>query len=246
MGAYGPAEIAGVLAVVAFASSISRVSGFGFGLIVVPVMSLFIKPQEAIIISTVVGLFTSMNQAWWERRNADPEVVHRLFLSACVGMPPGLAVFLFIPEKGLRLVLGVVVMLAAFVLARGFVLPRASKRTDMGIGFLSGVLNTSVSTNGPPLVFLLQARGYEPHMFRGTISRVFFYSNVVSVSLFAWAGKLHGRAVWLALCALPLMYLMQWGSGHLAHHVHGDRFRRLVLALLFLSGVSAVVAAAAK
>ena len=239
-------QIAGVLAVVAFASFVSRLSGFGFGLVVVPVMSLFLKAQDAVIISTLVGLMTSMNQAWMERAHAEIATVRRLFLAACAGMPFGLVVFVFVPEKGLRAVLGVVVVLAAFVLARGFTLQKASMSVDLGLGFLSGLLNTSVSTNGPPLVFLLQARGYEPHAFRGTISRVFFFSNVVSVSMFIGAGKVHTAAALASLLSLPLVYLMQWVGGRVAHHVHGDRFRNLVLVLLFLSGVSAVVAALTK
>ena len=239
-------EMAGVLLVVAFASFMSRLSGFGFGLVVVPVLSLFLKARDAVIISTLVGLMTSMNQAWMERAHAEVATVRRLFLAACAGMPFGLVVFVFVPEKGLRAVLGVVVVVAAFVLARGFKMEGASRAADTGLGFLSGVLNTSVSTNGPPLVFLLQARGYEPHAFRGTISRVFFYSNVVSVSMFVAAGKVHTAAALASLLSLPLVYLMQWAGGKVAHHVHGDRFRNLVLVLLFLSGVSAVVASLTK
>lgn len=239
-------QMAGVIAIVAFASFVSRLSGFGFGLVVVPVMSLFLRPQDAIIISTLVGLLTSLNQAWTERAHAEARTVRTLFLSACAGMPLGLVVFVYVPEKGLRAVLGVVVVLAAFVLARGFTLQGASRATDYGLGFLSGVLNTSVSTNGPPLVFLLHARGYDPHTFRGTISRVFFYSNVVSVAMFAAAGKVHGPATVAALASLPVMYFMQWLGGRVSPHVHGRRFNALVLTLLFLSGVSAVVAALTK
>lgn len=239
-------QTTGVMLVVIFASFVSKLSGFGFGLIVVPVMSLFVRPQDAIIISTLVGLLTSMNQAWAERAHADMAAVRTLFLAACVGMPLGLCVFVFVPEKGLRTVLGVVVVAAALVLARGFRLEHTSRKADVALGFLSGVLNTSVSTNGPPLVFLLQARGLDPHTFRGTISRVFFYSNVVSVALFVAAGKVHGAAAMTAVLSLPLMFASQVAGGRVAHHVHGQRFRRLVLALLFLSGVSAVVAALTK
>lgn len=236
-------ELFGVIMVVAGASFVSKLSGFGFGLVVVPVMSLFLGPQDAVIISTLLGLVTTLNQAWVERGHADVDLVRRLFLSACVGMPFGLVVFLFVPEKGLRVVLGVVVVFAAVLLARGFVLAHASRGAELGFGFVSGVLNTSVSTNGPPLVFLLHARGYEPREFRGTISRVFLYSNVVSVTLFAAAGKVEGRAASAALLAVPVVFFMQWVGTKVQPHVHGNRFRVLVLSLLFLSGASAVLAA---
>lgn len=236
-------QIMGVIVVVIFASFISKLSGFGFGLVVVPLMSLFMTPQNAVIISTLLGLVTTINQAWVERHSADIPMVRRLFLSACAGMPFGLLVFIFVPEKGLRVVLGVVVVTAAVVLARGFVLHESSRRTELALGFTSGVLNTSVSTNGPPLVFLLHARQYGPNEFRGTISRVFMYSNVVSVAMFLAAGKVHGEAAMASALAVPFIFVMQWIGTKVQPHVHGERFRVLVLTLLLLSGVSAVVAA---
>lgn len=238
----GP-ETLGILVVVGVAGFVARLSGFGFGLIVVPVMSLFIGPRDAVIISTLVGLLSSMNQAWLERAHADVTTVRTLFVAACAGMPFGLAVFVLVPEHVLRAVLGVTVVAAALVLARGFTLGHASRRADLGLGFVSGVLNTSVSTNGPPLVFLLQARRFEPPAFRGTIARVFFYSNIISVLLFAAAGKVTGPAAVMSVLSLPVLFVMQWVGTRSAGLVRGDRFRVLVLVLLFLSGISAVASA---
>lgn len=238
----GP-ETLGILVVVGVAGFVARLSGFGFGLIVVPVMSLFIGPRDAVIISTLVGLLSSMNQAWLERAHADVTTVRTLFVAACAGMPFGLAVFVLVPEHVLRAVLGVTVVAAALVLARGFTLGHASRRADLGLGFVSGVLNTSVSTNGPPLVFLLQARRFEPPAFRGTIARVFFYSNIVSVLLFAAAGKVTGPAAVMSVLSLPVLFVAQWVGTRSAGLVRGDRFRVLVLVLLFLSGISAVASA---
>ena len=236
-------QVTGIVLVAAMAAFVSKLSGFGFGLIVVPVLSLFVGPQDAVIVSTLLGLVTTANQSWTERDHADVVLVRRLFFSACLGMPLGLLVFVFVPERGLRMVLGAVVVVAALLLARGFQLSASSRRTELAMGFVSGVLNTSVSTNGPPLVFLLHARGYEPRVFRGTISRVFFYSNIFSSALFIAAGKVHTAATLAAALSLPLVFVMQWIGSVVQRHVHGNRFRVLVLGLLFLSGVSAVAAA---
>ena len=242
---FSAAETVGILSVVAVASFVSRLSGFGFGLIVVPVMSLFIGPRDAVVISTLVGLCATMVQSWQEREHARSDLVRRLFGAACAGMPLGLAVFVFVPERGLRVMLGVAVVAAATVLARGFEIKRASRNTEIALGFVSGVLNTSVSTNGPPLVFLLHAKRLAPGEFRGTISRVFFYSNVVSAALFAAAGKVNGPSLVMSVVALPVMYTMQWVGARSTARVGPERFRVLVLGLLFLSGVSAVASALA-
>lgn len=237
-----PVQVVIVLAFVAFAAFMQKVSGFGFGLIAVPLMSLVVAPQRAVIISTLLGLFTTIMQAWVERRHTVVPVARRLFLGACVGMPLGLIVYVKVPPNGLRLVLGVIVIAAAFTLSRGFTLAHGDERAEFVVGAMSGVLNTSISTNGPPLVFLLQARGYEPHTFRGTISRVFLYSNIVSVSLFVAAGKVHRTPAYVALAAVPIVLCMQWIGAKVQPHVRGERFRSLVLVLMYASGISAIIA----
>jgi len=237
-------QFLGVLAVVGCAGFVQKISGFGFGLIVVPLLSLFLSPQEGVIISTLLAMYTTAAQAWTEREHCDTAVAHRVFVGACVGMPVGLVLFVMGSANQLRLAVGVVVILAGLLLARGFTLDHASRRDEFVLGAVSGVLNTSVSTNGPPVVFLLQARGYEPHVFRGTISRVFVYSNVVSLTLFLIAGKVRHDAAVAAAAAVPVVLLMQWMGARVAPHVQGERFRRLVLGLMFASGLSAVIAAA--
>ena len=237
-------QFLGVLAVVGCAGFVQKISGFGFGLIVVPLLSLFLSPQEGVIISTLLAMYTTAAQAWTERAYCDTVVAHRVFAGACVGMPVGLVLFVLGSANQMRLAVGVVVILAGLLLARGFTLDHASRRDEFVLGAVSGVLNTSVSTNGPPVVFLLQARGYEPHVFRGTISRVFVYSNVVSLTLFVVAGKVRHDAAVAAAASVPVMLLMQWMGARVASHVQGERFRRLVLGLMFASGLSAIVAAA--
>lgn len=231
-----------VLAVVAFAAFTQKVSGFGFALVGVPLMSVVITPQNAVIISTLLGLVTTVMQAWVEREHTIVPVARRLFAGACLGMPFGFVVYVTVPANGLRLVLGAVVIAAAFALSRGLTLSRGNARTELAVGAVSGVLNTSVSTNGPPLVFLLQARGYDPHEFRGTISRVFLYSNIFSVILFASAGKVHKVPALVALVSVPIVLIMQVVGGWVQPHVHGARFRAVVLGLMYASGVSAIIA----
>jgi uncharacterized membrane protein YfcA len=120
-------------------------------------------------------------------------------------------------------------------------LSAASNHFDYGVGFVSGVLNTSLSTNGPPLVFGLQARHLQPAPFRATISTVFAFSNVVGITLFALNGKITADGLQASAVALPAWALGQALAWPLRKHVHGERFRVMVLCLLFLAGTSTIV-----
>ncbi|NBU36651.1 MAG: hypothetical protein EBS32_00195 [Actinobacteria bacterium] len=57
-----------------------------------------------------------------------------MFAGACVGMPVGLVLFVMGSANQLRLAVGVVVILAGLLLARGFTLDHASRRDEFVLG----------------------------------------------------------------------------------------------------------------
>jgi uncharacterized membrane protein YfcA len=165
-----------------------------------------------------------------------------MVVGAYLGMPLGLVVLSTVSERVLRFALGVAVLIAVVLLAMDVRL-RAGRHTDATAGFLSGVLNTSLSTNGPPLVFALQARRMGAAEFRASITAVFALSNVFAVTLFVATGKVTRAGLVAAAFAAPALLLAQAIGFPLRHHIHGQRFRVLVLVLLAAGGASAVFGA---
>jgi uncharacterized membrane protein YfcA len=143
----------------------------------------------------------------------------------------------------LRFALGVAVLLAVVLLAARIDLRHVGPGLDIGTGFISGILNTSLSTNGPPLAFGLQARHLQPDAFRSTINTVFACSNILGITLFIAAGKVTRDGVIAALVALPALFLGQFVGYPLRKHLNPERFRYLVLVLLVCAAASAMVSA---
>lgn len=236
-------EILWVVVVVAVSSLAQSLAGFGFGLLAVPLMTLVIAPHQAVIVATMIGTVSTTLQAVIDRRFCDWSMAKRLSIAAYAGMPLGLYVFVVVSESALRFALGVVVLGATVVLARGFSFKGHSRLMDWLMGGMSGVLSTSTSTNGPPLVFLLQARGLEPHIFRATINTVFALSNFVALILFASSGEMESNGALAALVALPFLFLSLRAGYALRPRVKVEHFKKLVLGMLFLSGVSVLSSA---
>lgn len=239
-------EIVWIVACVGVAAFAQSLSGFGFALIAVPLMTSVLEPKVAVVVATMVGAVSTVVQAWTDRRHAVREVWSRLTIAAFLGMPVGAALFLVVSAGALRLMVGVAVLTAAAVLVRGFRLDQPSGRLDWAMGALSGVLSTSTSTNGPPLVFVLQARGMDPAEFRATINTVFALSNVGAIAFFVGTGKVNAEGLVGFAVAIPSMLLAMRLGYAVRPHVEGERFRRLVLTLLTLAGVSAIVASFAS
>jgi uncharacterized membrane protein YfcA len=232
------------VAVAVFAAAfVQSISGFGFALLAVPLMTLQVGTKEAVVITTLLGAGVTLYQAWHHRHHVDRPIARRMTIGAYIGMPLGFWVYVSVNEAVLRGMLGVAVLFAVVLLAININLTRAGPGLEVGAGFLSGVLNTSLSTNGPPLVFALQARQLPPDAFRGTLNTVFGLSNVLSITLFLVAGRVNHDGVMAAAIALPALFAGQLAGFPIRRHVAGDRFRVLVLGLLTLAAVTSIASA---
>lgn len=235
-----PQQFLCIALIVFGASIIQALFGFGFGLISVPLMIFFIDLPTAVVTATAVST-VSCSVQWWESRAVDVrEMSMRLIRSAIVGMPFGLWLLLNIDARLMKALLGVVVLIGVFLSIKGFDLQRLPKSFDFTMGFISGVLSTATSTNGPPLVFLLHARHYSPENFRAVLNRVFSFLNFLTLIIFTVAGKLTSDALRLAMLSIPVMGCGVFLGTRMRKRINPEHFRNLVIGLLLLSGLSAI------
>lgn len=228
-------------AVVALATGVQTVTGFGLALLAVPLLSLAIPTETAVVVCTTLGLVTSAVQATLERRHGDRATIVAMLAGAVVGAPLGFSLLVVATEVQLRLALVAVITVFLVVDLRGVRPVSANRAVDVGAGFVSGVLNASLSTNGPPLVMALHARHLPPEVFRGTLTAVFVGANVVTVALFTAGGRYDADVGVLLLAALPGLALGVVAGVRRRARLRPERFRQLVRTLLAATAaVSAV------
>lgn len=232
-----------VAIVIAAAGVVQLAAGFGFALASVPLLSIALSPHEAVIVALGLATFTNAYQAYTGRADADRPVVTRMLIGAVLGLPAGLLVFRWADERVLGVLVGLAVIAAIVVTARGVDLRQAGRGLDVTSGVLSGALTTSVGTNGPPLVFVLQARRFDPERFRGTITTVFFTLDVLSVGVFAATGEIDRDILIAVAAALPGLAAGAAAGIWLRRFLDPRRFARLVLVVLFVAAVSSIVTA---
>ena len=238
-------EILVLLLAVGISAVIQNIVGFGFALLAVPLMVLAVDPHDAVIISTFLGLGSSCFQAYNGRRDAQWKVVARLSYSAIAGIPVGLLVFSHVSERLLKGCLALGIFFAVFLLARRMNLGASHTRLEIGAGILSGALSSSLSTNGPPLVFALQGRGLPIAQFRATISTIFTISGFVTLVSFLVMRKVNHESLTGVLYSLPILGIGIVIGQRLKPKLNEDNSRRFVLILLFAAGLSALIGAIA-
>ncbi len=235
-----------VVAVVLVASTAQTLVGFGFALIAVPLFVAVLDVRDTVVIVTLLGLLNSSLVARQVWRHVPWRTVSWLFAGSLAGMPIGLAVLLFAPEDALRFGVGVSTIVMTAALASGLTLGDGGIGSELGVGMVSGVLNTSTSMNGPPVVLYLQGVGHSPQPFRGGLSVFFAACSVVTMGAFLATGVVSSFAVGMAAAALPAVLAGSVLGHALLRRVEPALFRRLVFALLVAAALSAVASSLAR
>ena len=232
----------GVFGVVSLAAAAQAVSGFGFALIGTPLVAVLAGPKEAVVGLTMIGVLLVAQLSVRGRGHVDRPTVGVITVSAIAGMPLGLLVLVRADDRILTFVIATAVIAFSLLLWRGARVP-AGRGTDATAGFTAGILSTSTGTSGPPIVIALSAKGLEPAVFRATISAIFLVQGSVALALFALGEQVTRDALSVALAGLPGVLVGSIVGEHGFRRLDTSTFRRVVLGMLFLSGLVALFGA---
>jgi hypothetical protein len=232
----------GVFGVVALAAAAQAVAGFGFALIATPLVAVLAGPKAAVVGLTMVGLVLVAQLSLRGRGHVDRSTVGAVTVAAIVGMPLGLFVITHADDRVLTIAIAVAVIAFSLLLWRGERFP-VGRGTEAAAGFTAGILSTSTGTSGPPIVIALSAKELEPAVFRATISAIFLVQGAAALVFFAIGGQITRDAVSVALVGLPGVIVGSIVGERGFRRLDARTFRRVVLGMLFLSGVVALLGA---
>jgi uncharacterized membrane protein YfcA len=161
-------------------------TGFGAGIFIVGVLSLYHDPREVVVSSTLVNLIGILSVIFLILRRSGPDPRSLLFLitGSVPGIFLGTEVLFSLSERWLRISIGAfIVLLGVYDLAvqrgygRRFRL-RKGAVPGMGFGFMGGFFAGLVGMGGPPPVVYLNQVIEDLHTFKATLT-LFFLSNVL-------------------------------------------------------------------
>ena len=236
-------DLLAVIVIICIAAVLQSISGFGFSLLAMPLLSVFVDIQDAVVIATLCGIFTNAVHLRKDFQLVERSIARRISLSALIGMPLGVVVLSVFSATHMRAIIGAVIVVLVFLMMRNFILKTENTNVDIVLGAFSGLLATSVSTNGPPLVFLLQSKQLDPWRLRATLAYVFTISGCASFIVLMIAGKGSIEAFQYAMLSLPAMYLGTVVGRKARLRVTQEAFKRLMYVLLLATAVSTTLAA---
>jgi uncharacterized membrane protein YfcA len=234
-----PLAVAVLLSATA-ASSIQSLSGFGFSLFIVPVLAVLIGPKETVLLANILSTGLNAVQLPSLRGHVEWQLSRWLLVGSFIGMPLGLAVLLIVDPTTLKLIIAGTVVVFTALLVRGFRVHTAGRTGDLVAGAISGVLNTSTSMSGPPIVIYLQGRSLPSARFRASACFYFLVSAAGAVVLLSLGGASTQTAWLAALVAVPGVIAGRLIGNACYDRIDERRFRGLVYAVLLLSAAIAI------
>ncbi len=216
--------------------------GFGTALLAMPLLAPLLGIQTATPLVMFSALTTVAILAWTNRRSIELRSVWRLLVSSAVGIPAGLWLLHAAPERWVRTLLGLLLVLYSLYRLWSPRLRRAEGRGWVYVfGFWSGLLGGAYNTNGPPVVLYGTLRGWSPERFRATLQAYFLPANVLVWGGHGLSGLWTEEVVRLYLFALPLILLAIPLGTRLNRWMPTERFERLLYGALVLLGLLLIV-----
>ena len=224
---------------------VSGFSGFAMGLVVSGIWLHIITPIQTAALIAGYGLLTQGYGIAKLRHELSWQNIWPLTLGTAIGIPVGVMLLTHINPVHLRFGVGVLLVLyATYSLMRPPLGPfKIGAPADIAIGISNGLLGGLTGLGGVISTISCQLRGWSKDKQRAVFQPVLFAAFVIISISQVVAGSYTADTVKLYGIGLPFMVAGIWIGFKLYGTINDETFRKAVLILLLLAGVSLFVSA---
>lgn len=193
---YSASEFAIALGVVLAAGIVRGFTGFGAGLVMVPLMALIWGPVEALATSVMIGLSSTIQLAPRAIPLTNWRDMGPMMAAILVATPIGTVLLVSLDPEIIKKTIAVLVLLVSLITIWGWTYrgPRGPLPSAIA-GAIGGVVNGIAGVGGPALVLYLIALPEEAKVHRANIVMALAVTSIVSVTGLAIAGAIGTRVL---------------------------------------------------
>ncbi len=224
---------------VAVAGVLRGLTGFGFALAAVPLLSMFLVPAQAVALVICMQALVGFRDVVQVHRLVEWPAVGRLSLGAVVGTPAGVALLAWLDPAAMRLAIAALVGIGLAMLLRPGKAPIPAaegeappSRGALPTGVLSGLFGGLAAMAGPPAIVWFMRGGRPPAVMRASLMVFFFATSIIAAPMLVWNGVLDLRVLFLGVCALPVLILSTSAGARLFARTSDAGYRRVALGVL--------------
>ena len=226
------------------ASFVAGLAGFAFGIVAAAVWLHFLPPAQTAALIVAFGLIVQGVAVWKLRKAIKHARLAPFLIGGAIGVPIGAEVLRWASPASLRLGIGIIlVAFSTYSLIRPK-LPsagNANRLTDGSIGILNGALGGATGLAGIVLTIWCTVHDWPPPEQRAVFQPVGVSVFAMTALWLGGTGTIDRNTVELFLMGLPALALGTWAGVKLFGKLDETGFRRIVMGLLLVSGISLVV-----
>lgn len=229
------------IAVIFLAYIIKGLSGFGSGLIAIPLLA-FIFPLTFIV--PVLGLLNysgTLMQSFHLRKQVAWKDILPLIPFTLTGIMIAIWLLVNVNEELLVRVLGVFIV--CYSIYSLLPLPEfiGGRKWAIFGGGLGGMVGALFGTGGPFYVVYLRMRQLNKAQFRASIAMIFFFDGGVRIIGYALNGLYTTQVLWMLLMLFPVLFVGMYVGHHLHVKFDQKKFNKVISVLLMISGLMLLV-----
>ncbi|NEQ49606.1 MAG: sulfite exporter TauE/SafE family protein [Leptolyngbya sp. SIO3F4] len=224
------------------AAFVQGVSGFGFALVAMPVLSSVTSIQTAAPLVALTTLTNNLLLCLYYRQSFNRNVVINLLLGSVLGIPIGFLALNYLPTALMLITLGILIVTYSLYSLMSPVVPVLKSRLwAYGAGFSSGILLGCFNLPGPPIILYGSSQRWSQEMFKGNLSSFFWISVAIVVMGHGFQQRISVDIVRQFLIAIPCLMTGLSLGVLLAKKFNPNVFRKIVTILLSIIGVRLII-----
>ena len=234
-------ELAIVLAAVVIGAIVKAVTGMGLPIIAIPIASLFVDVEDAIVVIALPNVMANTVLAARERRSwGETRDLPTLAISGIAGAVAGTLLLVNVPER--PLVIAVIVAIVAYVVLYFAhpdlrVGPDRSRRLAPAVGGVAGLFQGAVGISGPIFGSWIHSYRLPRNAHILSVTSLFLVTGLAQLIVLIGSGELSGRVVATLLACIPVFASIPIGT-RLRDSVSVRGFDLAIVGLLAVSAIA--------
>lgn len=230
-------ETVAIITIIFLAAFLQGLTGFGFALIALPLLGFFLSIKVIVPLVVLLAVMVSAYLSIRLRAAINLKSTYTLMLATIPGIPLGVFALKHVPQQGLALGIGVLMVLftSYLLLYKPSPLKLGMPITALA-GFSCGALGSSIGAGGPPVIIYASLQPWDKNQTKATLSFYFTFVGLLTVISHAVSGMLTGETLSLYAKGLPALVLGLWLGTTVYKRLSDHGYKKLAFILVFLLG----------
>jgi uncharacterized membrane protein YfcA len=229
--------------VIVIAYTVFGLSGFGSTVISVPILAHFLPVSYLVPLMALLDMASATIMGTQGREHVAKEEIKRIIPFMFIGFVIGATVLVGVPDKYLRLALGLFAMgVGLYSILNPGVMRKFSTWWSIPVGIVGGSIATIFGAGGPIYATYLSGRLEDKTVIRSTMSALIAISAFSRALVYVVSGLILHAAIFAGFVVLAPFV---WVGLKLGHRIHTgltqQQMRRAIGGLLVLTGGSLLV-----